>query len=388
VSQPAVCTVCAGAKVTPILRSYQAPVSCNHLCSDRDAALREPTATISLGFCHDCGHIFNIEYDLTQLNYQPGYENSLNGSGRFRKYDDKLVSDLLERYHLHGRLIVEIGCGRGHFLRSLCERGGNSGIGFDPSYSGEEGEANEAANVVIRGEVFGIQNQGLNAEFICSRHTLEHVSGPRGFLSTIRSVTERSGTPVFFEVPNGLYTLRDGGIWDIIYEHCSYFTPSSLARIFSETGYEPVEVRETFSGQFLNIHAIIGTSNRTAPWTKAHNLDHLAQSFTHRYDGKLKEWDCRFRNMESEGRRIVVWGGGAKATTFLNLLKPTSVSYVIDVNPLKHWKYVVGTGQQIVPPEFLREYLADDIICMNSNYRAEIAKQAEALGLHANILSA
>jgi hypothetical protein len=171
VSQPTTCTVCAGARVTPILRSYQAPVSCNHLCSDRDAALREPTATISLGFCHDCGHIFNIEYDLTQLNYQPGYENSLKGSERFRRYDDKLVTLLLERYHLDRRLIVEIGCGRGQFLRSMCERGGNSGIGFDPSYSGEEGKANEAANVIIRREVFGIQNQSLNAEFICSRHT-------------------------------------------------------------------------------------------------------------------------------------------------------------------------------------------------------------------------
>jgi C-methyltransferase C-terminal domain len=83
-----------------------------------------------------------------------------------------------------------------------------------------------------------------------------------------------------------------------------------------------------------------------------------------------------------------VWGGGAKATTFLNLLKPASISYVVDVNPLKHGKYVVGTGQQIVPPEFLREYPADDIICMNSNYSAEIAKQAEALGLHASIVSA
>ena len=83
-----------------------------------------------------------------------------------------------------------------------------------------------------------------------------------------------------------------------------------------------------------------------------------------------------------------MWGAGAKATTFLNLLRPVAVDYVVDVNPRKHGKYVIGTGQRIVPPEFLREYLADEIICMNPNYLDEIACQARALGLRANLVPA
>ena len=138
--------------MTPFLRIEHAPVSCNHLCSSRDAALSEPRAAISLGFCLDCGHVFNIEYDPTQLEYRPGYENSLRGSERFREYDDALVDMLLERYHLRGRTIVEVGCGRGEFLQALCERGGNSGVGFDPSYSSEEEGANEMPGMVIRPE--------------------------------------------------------------------------------------------------------------------------------------------------------------------------------------------------------------------------------------------
>jgi SAM-dependent methyltransferase len=388
VTERAGCTVCAGARATPFLRIENAPVSCNHLCSSRDAALSEPTAAISLGFCPDCGHVFNIEYDSAQLKYRPGYENSLRGSERFRKYDDALVDALLERYHLRGRVVIEIGCGRGQFLQALCERGGNSGIGFDPSYSSEENGANEMPGIVIRPEVYGAQDKDPSAEFICSRHTLEHVGEPRNFLSNIRNATTRLGIPVFFEVPNGLYTLRDGGIWDIIYEHCSYFTPSSLARVFRETGYEPVEVAETFAGQFLTIHARTGASKwGTAP-VATPDLERLVRSFAQRYQSRVKDWACRLLKLESEGRRVVLWGAGSKATTFLNLLRPAAVDYVVDVNPRKHGNYVIGTGQRIVPPEFLDEYSADEIICMNPNYLDEIACQVRAQGLHASLVSA
>ena len=49
---------------------------------------------------------------------------------------------------------------------------------------------------------------------------------------------------------------------------------------------------------------------------------------------------------------------------------------------------MLGTGQLIVPPEFLREYRAEEIICMNPNYFDEIADHIRALGLRANLLSA
>jgi SAM-dependent methyltransferase len=388
VSDVTACIVCGGARVAPFLRIENAPVSCNHLCSTRLAALNEPTAEISLGFCPDCGHVFNLAYDPARLSYRPGYESSLRGSERFRQYDDALADALLDRYQLRGLLIVEIGCGRGEFLRTLCERGGNSGIGFDPSYRSEDGEENITPGVVIRPEVYNGDKEHLNADFICSRHTLEHVGDPRGFLSNVRKATAQLGIPVFFEVPNGLFTIRDGGIWDIIYEHCSYFTPSSLARVFHETGYYTVEVAETFGTQFLTIHARTGAPRQEVAPVASADLQSLVKSFAKSYRSRLKDWTRRLQELEREGRKVVLWGAGAKAATFLNLLRPRGIDYVVDVNPRKHGNYVIGTGQGIVAPEFLREYVADDIICMNPNYLAEIACRARELGLEANIICA
>lgn len=255
------------------------------------------------------------------IGVHSGYENSLSGSERFGEYDEALTAALIERYQLRDRLIVEVGCGRGQFLRALCERGGNSGVGFDPSYSQDE-DTPELQNLVIYPEVYGARRRKVNADLICSRHTLEHVEDPRGFLFSIRTAMARTGTPVFFELPNGLYTFCDGGIWDIIYEHCSYFTPSSLTRAFCETGYRPVEVAETFAGQFLTIHAMSDGFVLATYTSVSLGLETLLKSFAQVYQSKLMDWAGKLLKLESGCCKVVIWGAGAKAATFLNLLHP------------------------------------------------------------------
>ena len=65
------------------------------------------------------------------------------------------------------------------------------------------------------------------------RHTLEHIAPTGRFLRTIRNVIgDRSDTVVLFELPDAVRILREGAFWDINYEHCSYFSPGSLSRLF------------------------------------------------------------------------------------------------------------------------------------------------------------
>jgi len=49
--------------------------------------------------------------------------------------------------------------------------------------------------------------------------------------------------------------LRDLGIWDLIYEHCSYFTAPSIHRLFREVGLPPREIYTAFGDQFLCVEA-------------------------------------------------------------------------------------------------------------------------------------
>ena len=97
----------------------------------------------------------------------------------------------------------------------------------------------------------------LACDLFCCRQTLEHIPEPTVFLNSMRRAlgSTHDRTVVFFEVPNELYTLRHKGIWDIIYEHVSYFWSAPLARLFSESGFAVRTVRETYGHQFLCIEA-------------------------------------------------------------------------------------------------------------------------------------
>jgi len=378
------CIICGTPGARPFLLLDDVPVTCNRLFDTRATALSVSRASIELTFCSQCGHIFNHDFDADRISYGLDYENSLEGSERFREYERALVTALIQRYDLHERLIVEIGCGRGDFLRAICEQGPNSGVGFDPSFA----ERSSISNMTIRAERYDSRHAPLDPDLICSRHTLEHIAEPRTLLDVVRNDASQNGVPLFFEVPNGLYTLRDGGVWDLIYEHRSFFTPTSLARLFVESGNQPLEVGEAYGGQFLAIHASTTAASSMVNTAAGRELETLVEDFAVTYWKKLEDWNTRLWQMERAGDRPVVWGGGAKAVSFLNALRPAPIEFVVDVNPRKHGMYIAGTGQEIVSPQRLREYRPNVVICINAYYLEEIASQLDGLGLRPQLVAA
>jgi hypothetical protein len=49
--------------------------------------------------------------------------------------------------------------------------------------------------------------------------------------------------------------------------------------------------------------------------------------------------------------------------------------------------YVVGTGQQIMPPEFLRDYRPDVVFVMNATYIDEIRSFLLSMGIEAQLIA-
>jgi len=63
--------------------------------------------------------------------------------------------------------------------------------------------------------------------------TLEHIADTADFIKMVRgSLQDSPSTDVFFQVPDVLRVLEEEAFWDIYYEHCSYFSIGSLARLF------------------------------------------------------------------------------------------------------------------------------------------------------------
>lgn len=381
------CSVCKSTDIDVILEILHVPVHCNLLWPTREKAIQAPRGDIQLGFCQNCSHIFNISFKPELMDYTQAYENSLHFSPHFQKYAKTLATSLIERYELHGKDIIDIGCGKGDFLKLLCKLGHNRGIGFDPTYvPGQNDNIATEAQIKFIHDFYSERYTDHKADFICCRHVLEHIQPPYDFLNSLRnSIGKRLNTVVFFEVPNVLFTLRDLGIWDLIYEHCSYFSPSSLSFLFNSCGFKICNIRETYEGQYLCIEALPTKNFGTSKHDLGDDINDLASEiaiFADKYRNKIKAWRHNLNKMEQTGKRIVVWGGGSKGVTFLNILETQEqIEYVVDINPRKQGKYIAGTGQQIVPSEFLRDYKPDVIIVMNPIYQGEIQQITKKIGL-------
>lgn len=383
------CPACSGKTAAVFFEMDAVPVFCNVLCDSRSEAQAAARADIHLAYCTQCDMIYNVAFDPQKVAYSPAYENSLHYSPRFQDYADKLSDDLIARYDLREKDIVEIGCGQGDFLSLLAKKGSNRAFGFDPSFRPEEAQAlSEQTGITIVPEIYCEKFTEQPADLICCRHVLEHIDQPQDFLASLRrTIGNRHDTTLFFEVPNALYTLKDMGIWDIIYEHCNYFTATSLANLFIRGGFTPLRVDEQYGGQFLSIEARPNQAKEggfnvpqidTAQWVNV---------FRQAYQEKKEQWQRRLLDDQANRKATVLWGAGSKGVTFLNTLNlsPQQIEYIVDLNPRKQQRYVVGTGQEIIGPESLTSLDPGEVIIMNPIYRSEIEGMLSKLGVNAEV---
>jgi len=375
------CPVCQSGNVSPFLEISDLPVHIGLLLSSKKFAKQCPKGNINLGFCAFCGFITNLSFCPPLLKYNQGYENSLHFSPHFQDYARSLANELVERYDLFEKDIISIGCGDGYFLSLLCELGKNRGIGFDPGCKDIRCNRNKLLNknITLINDYYSAKYTALKVDFISCRHVLEHMHNPTNFLSELRFILgDRVNTAVHFEVPNVRFILNSLSIWDIIYEHCSYFSLESLATAFTLCGLQICRLRETYDGQNLAIEALPNERRSATQQNNGGAPKDIAReiiNFSDKYHQKLVFWEERLDSLENSGQKVVLWGAGAKGVSFLNMLKiKNQIKYVVDVNPRKQGKYIAGTGQQIVSPDFLIKYQPDIIIIANQIYQNEIRR--------------
>jgi ABC-type hemin transport system substrate-binding protein len=184
--------------------------------------------------------------------------------------------------------------------------------------------------------------------------------------------------------------LQDLAFEDIYYEHCSYFTQGSLARLFRSCGFEVVELYRDYGDQYLFIEArpVATASDKVHPLEESlEQMDQDIKHFVTNISSKLEQWKRHLQQMQEQGKRVVVWGSGSKCVAFLTTLgAKEQIQYIVDINPYRHGKFIPGLGKEIMSPEFLKEYKPDQVIVMNSIYCNEIQQKLDNMGVTTEVL--
>jgi SAM-dependent methyltransferase len=386
------CPACGGSELESFFEIRELPVNCIALCATRENALKCPKAGIELAFCRGCGAVSNRIFDSVRLTYDPGYDNSLHFSPTFRRYADEIARDLVARYNLHGRNVIDVGCGSGEFLSLVCDLGNNHGVGFDPAFIPGRAKLEVGQGITIIRDYYSKDYAQHAADFVICRHVLEHIPRPQQFLHSVRAaLAGQSGAAIFFEVPNASFVFQNKGFWDVIHEHCFYYSSGALARLFSCCGFDVLNVSETFEGQYLCLEARVSSRETGLLGDAGGDLDSMRDDilkFAEEYRSSRAHWAHVLGGFAERHKRMALWGAGAKGAMFLNAIRDFAlVEYIADVNPHKWGLHIPGTGQKVVSPEYLKLYQPDVLLIANPNYRNEISRQISALGIASELLS-
>lgn len=357
----------------------------------KEEAINYPKGNISLGFCENCGFVGNVDFDINLREYSDRYEETQGFSKTFQQFHKTLANKLINKYDLRNKKILEIGCGKGEFISLICELGDNEGYGFDPAYIPERNNSPAKNKIEFIQDYYSEKYNNYKADFFICKMTLEHIPDPLNFLQNIReAIGEQQNSHVFFQVPNFEKILNDCAFWDIYYEHCSYFTFRSISELFRRAKFEVIELDLDYDDQYLMIVAkpVEGISQIKHNYENdIEDLKKMIKRFVTNVNLTLKLWKDFIKRTISENKKIVLWGGGSKAVSFLTTLNITEeIQYAVDINPFKKNTYIAGTGQQIVNPEFLKLYNPDQVVVMNPIYIPEIKNELANMNLYPEII--
>jgi len=351
------------------------PTTLNLIYSEQKSAINSSREDLNLAVCLDCGFIFNQTFDISKMSYGNKYDNAQNFSPYFTNYISNLANFLITEKKVKNCNIVEIGCGKGTFLRKLVEdkTWNNRGYGFDPSYEGPETDLEGRLNFEKR--YYDLDCTHIDADIIICRHVIEHVPDPLHLLRIARNALKNSKIgKIFFETPSLEWILRNQVIYDFSYEHCNYFSANSLKTAFEKTGFIVENIKSIFEEQHLWLEAK-SSSEKIEVTQNPDPIPNLAKKFGTMEKELTKKWKLKIQELAEKGK-VAIWGAGGKGVTFVNLVDPYRkwIDSVIDLNYNKQGNYLPGTGHPIINYKQISSRKIMAAILMNPNYYDETVK--------------
>jgi len=364
VFRDATCPACGHHIAVPFFDGGNQPLAT--LSWPRSAAAARSLPRLPLDFvrCVDCGHVFNAAFDYEQVPYSEKPNLMFNRAVNWSRFIGEVRGSIAAR--LPDRpVVVEIGHGDGSFLKLLAQdRPAGRYVGFDP-----HGAATSEGSLELRAELFEAARHlaELQPHMVISRHVLEHLLNPLGFLQGLSYAvsTLALDTTAYFEVPCIDQVLATGRTVDFYYEHSSQFTTRSFTRMLSHTARSVLEVGHGYGGEVVYGFVRLGASS------SALEVAQESRRFAATAEAARHTIAKQLAGLLDAGKRIAIWGGTGKSAAFICRygVDGSRFPVVVDSDPAKVGTFVPGAGQEIR----YRDYLVDnpvDIVIVPPQWRA------------------
>lgn len=353
------CIVC-GAKLidNPIYVCRNMPAESQNL-PDASSLNDDIPIDINLCQCSGCGL---VQFDCDPVSY---YKDSTRAGERCEALIElrkQQYTHLIETYCLQGKKILEVGAGKGGFLKTLREMSEYSiqefGIENNPEF------VNIARNVekvnMQQGDVECLETQIEGAPFdaFVTFAYPARLIDPNAMLQCVSRHLTRDAVGLV-QVPSMEHLLKPGGFYDITRDHVAYYSEATLKFLLVKNGFDILEFGEVSE---LYIYAIVKKRKPYDLQTLWADVEPLADE-VRKYVNKNTE----------KGKKLAVWCAGHFAFTVLSTAEiGNKVSYIIDNAEFKKGRYSPASHVPIVGPEHFFNEPVDTILILGPIYVNEI----------------
>lgn len=328
--------------------------------------------------CVDCGHVFNPAFDYRQVPYSRKPNLMFNRGIVWSSFIKERCGDIMARLPDSPR-VVEIGHGDGSFLQALAVvRPQGRYTGFDP-HGASQGEG----PVTFRADLFDPSRhlEELQPDIIISRHVLEHLTNPLGFLQRIAFTAHLLGRSVltYFEVPCIDTALATERTVDFYYEHSSQFTSESFTRMLTRCHAELEQIGHGYNNEVIYCFARLGGHDGTEAVATAQQ----ATAFYQATAQGLTTIGEQLAALAASCKRVAIWGGTGKSAAFLCRYGVDRQRFpvVVDSDPDKVGSFVPGMGQEIRFRDYLKEQPVEVLIIPPQWRAADILLEMQREGI-------
>lgn len=375
------CIVCDAMEPYTLFDPGPQPLTTICIPSSEQEAMTASKHCMRHVLCSDCGHIYNIQFTPEVVDYVGNWQMYNHGGG-WRNHCDQRAYELTEFVPLvPGDTVMEIGCGEGTFLREMASYSHwkqMKYIGIDPSEEYHRcHDPNDKLDFVYKLDYADPETDipAYRPGLIIMRHVLEHFPQPAAFIAELVQACQHEGIRpyLFIEVPNGDLILDKLRFQDMIYEHVSQFTTTSLERLLQKD-FRIIKLEKAYRGGVLTALCQLRTCDSAAK---------CARQFLGKVNHQIVAVSNDLHSYVDGGRELAFWGAIGKSVSFFNFYGVNKIKFpvVVDSNPEIVGMYVPGTGQRIRDPKVLLTSPVDTIVVTSSWRVDDIALQIKALGI-------
>ncbi len=384
-----VCRVCTGADLKHILSLGSTPLA-NAFLKPEHKSEPEHSFPLGLVLCQSCGFAQLSHVVSPELLFRD-YVYVSSTSPSFVAHFEELAAALTERFSF-GRapLVVDIGSNDGILLRPFKQRGW-AVLGVDPAVkiAGQAAEQGIPTLPLFFTPELALdirQNHGA-ASLVTATSVFPHIDDLDAVLEGVKKLLAPDG--VFLVEAYSLKDLVEKNLFDTIYhEHLSYFTVSTLEKLFGRNGMEIFDVEKTDThGGSLRVFTqkVGGPRTRTQrpdefrkeearcgladPETYAAFAERIARNRVHLIE--------LLASLKQQGKTIVGYGAPAKSSTLLNYfgIGPETLEYIVDDSAWKQGLLTPGSRIPVVDAGALERQKPDYVLILAWNFAEPIMKK-------------